>query len=410
MQVLLTTIGSRGDVQPVLALALELRALGHRPRLCAAPNFRVWVESFGLDFFPNGPDLHKMTGGSVPGKPVLPSSEQLQQLAVQMIRDQFDTIAWAAAGCDLIVAAGALQIATRSIAEAQNIPYVFAAYCPAVLPSAIYPPPKTGGSHSFALSEAENLQLWKENEAEFNARFRAVLNDERAKAGLSQVLSVREHIFRDRPWLAADPVLAPAAPSAGMEVVQTGAWMLSDPTDLPDELEEFLASGLPPVYLGFGSMRAFEQTGRVLVEAARSLGLRSVLSQGWANLIWEDAGKDWISIAEVNHKKLLPRVAAVVHHGGAGTTTAAAQAGKPQVIIPNHYDQFYWAHRVDELGVGVQGPVRDDLSVEALAVALDKSLRPEVAGRAQALAGRMEQHGAHLAAERLANFMHPDRG
>ena len=145
MQVLLSSIGSRGDVQPILALALELRALGHGTRLCVAPNFKAWIESYGLECAPIGPDLKKLTGGSVPGKPVLPSSEQLQQMAVQMVRGQFQVIAEAARDCDLIVAAGALQIATRSIAEVQKIPYVFAAYCPAILPSPHYPPPKTGG-------------------------------------------------------------------------------------------------------------------------------------------------------------------------------------------------------------------------------------------------------------------------
>src|SRR5215207_97093 len=217
MQVLLSSIGSRGDVQPIVALGLELQALGHRARLCVAPNFKEWIESYGLECIPIGPDLKKMTGGTVPGKPVLPSPEQLQGLADQMVRGQFQIIAGAARGCDLIVAAGALQIATRSIAEAQNIPYVFAAYCPAVLPSSKYPPPKMGGHYSHSLSETENEQLWKEDEQDFNRRFGATLNEERAKAGLGPVTSVQRHMFTDRPWLAADPALAPAFPLTGME-------------------------------------------------------------------------------------------------------------------------------------------------------------------------------------------------
>ena len=196
-----------------------------------------------------------MTGGTVPGKPVLPSPEQLQQLADQMVRGQFQVIGEAARDCDLIVAAGALQIATRSIAEVQKIPYVFAAYCPAVLPSSKYPPPEMGGHYSFSLSEAENEQLWKENEQSFD-RFGAVLNEERAKIGQGPVSSVQRYMFTDRPWLAADPALAPAFPLSGMQVVQTGAWMVSDQTALPDELEEFLVEGAPPVYLGFGSMQS----------------------------------------------------------------------------------------------------------------------------------------------------------
>ena len=401
MHVLLSSIGSRGDVQPVLALALELQALGQRARLCVAPNFKEWIESYGVECIPIGPDLKKLTGGSVPGKPVLPSNEQLQQLAIQAVRGQFQVIAEAARGCDLIVAGGALQIATRSIAEMQKVPYVFAAYCPAILPSPKYPPPKTGGHYSYSLAEAVNQQLWKENEEEFNMRFGATLNEERAKAGLGPVTSVQPHIFTDRPWLAADPALAPAFPLAGMEVVQTGAWMFSEPAALPDDLEEFLANGAPPIYLGFGSMRASEQTGRMLMEAARALGLRLILSRGWANFTPNDTGNDCLSIGDVDHEKLFPRVAAIVHHGGAGTTTAAARAGRAQVIIPHNYDQFYWAHRVQQLGVGVSGPTRDDLTLDTLVQALREGLQPEVTARAQALAGRIELHGARIAAERL---------
>ncbi|HLO18324.1 MAG TPA: glycosyltransferase [Anaerolineales bacterium] len=405
MQVLLSSIGSRGDVQPIVALGLELQALGHRARLCVAPNFKEWIESYGLECIPIGPDLKKMTGGTVPGKPVLPfSKEQLQQLADQMVRGQFQVIGEAARGCDLIVAAGALQIATRSIAEAQNIPYIFVAYCPAVLPSSKYPPPKMSGHYSHSLSEAENEQLWREDEESFD-KFGAALNEERAKIGQGPVTNVQRYMFTDRPWLAADPVLAPAFPLAGMEVVQTGAWMISEETPLPDEIEEFLAAGAPPVYLGFGSMRASDQTAPVLIEAARALGLRSILSQGWAGLTPGDMGpaNDCLSIGDVNHGKLFPRVAAIVHHGGAGTTATAARAGTAQVIIPHNYDQFYWAHRVQQLGVGVSGPLRDDITVENLAQALRAALQPEMTRRAREVEGRIELHGARLAAERLTN-------
>lgn len=407
MQVLLSTIGSRGDVQPILALGLELQARGHHARLCVAPNFKEWIESYGLECIPIGPDLKKMTGGTVPGKPVLPSQEQLQAMADQMVRGQFSVIGEAARDCDVIVAAGALQIATRSIAEAHNIPYIFAAYCPAVLPSTNYPPPshgnaahKTDGLYPHSLSASENEQLWKDNEEDFN-KFAPVLNEERAKLGLPPVTGVQRHMFTDHPWLAADPVLAPAFPLSGMEVFPTGAWMLSDPARLPDELEKFLADGPPPVYLGFGSMRASDQTSRLLIDAARALGLRSILSQGWANLTPSDMGDDCLSIGEVDHAKLFPRVAAVVHHGGAGTTSTTARAGTAQVIIPHNYDQFYWAHRIQHLGIGVSGPLRDDITVDLIAQALREALQPEVTRRAQEVADRMELHGARIAAECL---------
>ncbi|HUI89818.1 MAG TPA: glycosyltransferase [Anaerolineales bacterium] len=403
MKILLSSIGSRGDVQPILALGLELRALGHEARLCVAPNFKEWIESYGIECTPIGPDLRKMTGGTVSGKPVLPSKELLQRLADESVRTQFQVITEAAGGCDLLLAAGALQIATRSVAEVMKIPYVFAAYCPAVLPSSKYPPPKTGGHYLYSLSESENLQLWKQNEAEFDARFGATLNEERKKVGLGPVPSVRSYVFADRPWLAADPVLAPSYPDADMQIFQTGAWFLPDLTKLPDKLQAFLADGAPPVYFGFGSMRASDQTSRVFIQAARALGLRSIISQGWANLELIDDAKDCIAIGDVNHEKLFPHAAAIVHHGGAGTTSTAARAGKAQVIIPHNYDQFYWAHRVQQLGMGISGPRRDDLTVDSLVGALRGCLRPAVSSRAQTLASRIELRGAQIAARQLIN-------
>jgi vancomycin aglycone glucosyltransferase len=271
------------------------------------------------------------------------------------------------------------------------------------LPSPKYPPPKTGGRYSFSLSEADNEQLWIGNEQDFNARFGAVLNEERVKLGLDPVQSVRDTMFTDHPWLAADLALAPAYSPAGLEIVQTGAWILPDHSPLPPDLENFLARGAAPIYLGFGSLRASEQAGQIVIESARRLGLRAILQQGFANPTPGSTGDDYIWIGDINYEKLLPRVAAIVHHGGAGTTTAAARAGIAQVIIPHHYDQFYFAHRIQQLGVGVEGSMRDDLNVDALAQALSACLQPEVTARAQALAGRIELHGARIAAQRLAN-------
>ena len=209
------------------------------------------------------------------------------------------------------------------------------------------------------------------------------------------------HIFTQHPWLAADAVLSPAAPSAELPITQTGAWLLPSDAALPDSLERFLGSGEPPLYFGFGSMRATPQTSRVLVEVARALGRRAVISQGWGNLDVIDAGADCISIGDVDHAKLFPRVAAVVHHGGAGTTTVAAGVGSPQVLVPHLYDQHYWASRVRRLGIGIAGPIAARLTVDALAGALRQCLRPDVAMRARALASRIELRGARLAAERL---------
>jgi len=400
MRVLISSIGSRGDVQPILALALELRSLGHEPRLCVAPNFKEWVESFGVACVPIGPDLKKLTAGS---KPFKVSPAQRRQFAALAVHSQFPVLTDAARGCDVLVAGGVLQFAMRSIAESLQIPYVFAAYCPAVLPSPNHPPPKMDKRYSQSLPAVVNRLLWRRDDRNWNELFGAALNEERTKTGLPAVAGVRDHIFTDRPWLAADAALAPLMSTPSLQVVQTGAWFLRDDSALPHELQNFLAQGEAPLYFGFGSMRAEEQTGRVLIEAARAVKRRAIVSQGWGNLTLIDEGTDCISIGDVSHEKLFTRVAAVVHHGGAGTTAAAARAGRAQVIVPHHYDQFYWAHRVRKLGVGASGPARKRLSLAALVSALRESLRPETTERAQALARRMEHNGARIAAQRLVS-------
>lgn len=373
--------------------------MGHKARVCAAPNFQSWVESFGVGFHPIGPDLEKWTAMPMPA--TLPTPEQRQQLARMTVVDQFRVVAEAAQGCDLMVAGGMLQTAGRSIAESLDIPYVYVAYAPVTLPSPNHPPAKMGVAYSQTLPAEENRKLWLEEEQSFNELFGAAINEQRAALGLAPVSSVTRYITTEQPWLAADPVLGPAGTPIDMTITQTGAWFLSDPADLPEPLEAFLEAGEPPVYFGFGSMRASEQTGDIMVEAARALGRRAILSQGWAGLSVKDAGDDCISIGGVNHEKLLARVAAVVHHGGAGTTTAAARAGKPQVVVPRSYDQFYWAHRVQTLGVGVSGFTAENLTVDGLVAALQEALKPEAADCTAELAGRIQLNGARIAAERL---------
>jgi len=206
-------------------------------------------------------------------------------------------------------------------------------------------------------------------------------------------------MFTRRPWLAADPVLGPAAAAEGdIEVLQTGAWFLAERGSLPEEVEAFLTSGSPPIYLGLGSMRASSDTGRVLVEAARALGLRSILSRGWADLEPPDPGPDCLLVDDIAHEALFPRVAAIVHHGGAGTTSAAARAGRPQVVVPHLYDQPYWAHRVQQLGIGVSGPSRGELSATMLAAALRECMSSGIIQRARDFPQRIDRHGAQRAA------------
>jgi vancomycin aglycone glucosyltransferase len=398
MRVVISSIGSRGDVQPILALAVELAALGHGATLCVAPNFKGWVESFGIECVPLGPDLRELVRRGAGARRNRAARARLRNSVPESVAEQFAVLAEATQGCDLVVAAGALQTAARSIAESVEIPYVYATYCPCTLPSPRHPPPMV---RTQSLPTFVNRLLWCSAEWGSNRIFREPVNRQRAKLGLSPVTSVSRHVTTERPWLAADAILAPANANGGIEVTQTGAWFLDDSAELPDDLERFLDDGEPPIYFGFGSMGSPVAATELLVEAARSVGRRIIVSRGWAELALQDDGIDAFSIGDVNHAKLFPRIAAIVHHGGAGTTTAAARAGTPQVVIPHIYDQHYWAHRVELLGIGAASPAASRPSAHTLARSLRECLQTDTVAAAQRIAGRMELHGARIAAEKL---------
>ncbi|WP_239470664.1 glycosyltransferase [Archangium violaceum] len=392
VRVLLSGIGTRGDVQPIVALAVELRERGHDVRLCVPPNFLDWVGGFGFDATPIGIAMREPRGGSAG---TVPTPEQMREMVRHLVTNQFDVIASAMEGCELIVGGGAHQYAVRSIAESRGIPSVVALYAPVVLPSPDHAPGGEPGGDPVA-----NMQRWADESRAWDQRFLELVNDNRRRLGLAPLSDVLNHVLSDEPWLAADPTLGPLPSTPGMRVVQTGAWILADEEPLEPALEEFVAAGAPPVYVGFGSMPADQAAGRTVVEAVRSVGRRVVLSRGWAELSLSDDADDVIAIGDVNQQALFPRVAAVVHHGGAGTTTTAARAGVPQVLVPMFSDQPYWGSRVRALGLGASVP-RAELSVDSVASALRVALEPRVANRAAALAGDVKGDGAAVAARLL---------
>ena len=232
-------------------------------------------------------------------------------------------------------------------------------------------------------------------------RLATALNFHRASLGLAPVSDVRSYIFTDQPWLAADPTLGPWPDPADQAVFQTGAWILPDERPLSPELETFLEAGEPPVYFGFGSIRAPRrpEPSDDRSRRARSAAARSFLAGGPSSSLVDDA-PDCLSIGEVNQQALFKRVAAVVHHGGAGTTTAAARAGAPQVVIPQHYDQHYWAQRVHQLGIGT-AHAPGTPTTDSLTSALERTLQPDVAARARSIATAVRGDGALVAARRL---------
>ncbi|WP_262267130.1 MULTISPECIES: glycosyltransferase [Microvirga] len=399
MRVLLSTYGSRGDVQPLVALGLALQSRGVEP-LVSAPADAEFVGVLEREGLPMAPAFMPVRQWIAQAKQ---SGLKLPELATKMVPAQYEAIAAAAEGCDAIVATGLFPsvAAAQSVAEKLGIHFSWAAFCPLMVPSPHHPPMEyPGWPHPPGLTD--NLALWAFNAQAKNALFGQAVNTHRAAIDLPPLDNVRDHVFTHRPWLASDPVLSPWRPTDLTDAVQTGAWILSDSRPLPAELEAFLASGEPPVYVGFGSMamHAAEDPARVAIEAVRAQGRRVILGRGWANLALIDDQEDCFVVGEVNQQALFARVAAVVHHGGAGTTTAAARAGAPQVVVPQVADQPYWARRVTELGIGAAHEGSNPRTGSLLAP-LKTALAPETSERAAAIAGTVRHDRAMVAAELL---------
>jgi vancomycin aglycone glucosyltransferase len=408
MRVLLSTYDSRGGIEPLAALGVQLQRRGVGAVVCAPPDWAGRLAEVGVPMVPVGAPVRQLVHGDKP-----PSREDVARRIDELLAAWFDRVATVAEDCDVVVTSGLVPAVAgaRSVAEKLGIPSVHVSYCPIFIPSPRHRPnPLPGRSVPADVTDPELLnELDIEN---YNLVFGPVINKHRVANGLAPVDNVRDYVFGRQPWLAADPVLAPWPEEGGRDVVQTGAWAMPDQRPLPAELDKWLSAGPEPVYVSFGSMRAPHDVARLAIGAIRGQGRRVLIGRGWAELAPIDDLDDCFAIGEVNQQALFRRVAAVIHHGGAGTTTTATQAGVPQIVVPQWADQPYFARRVAALGVGAgigagaggghdgPTPAAGSLS-EALATVLD----PRTRQRAAAVAGTIRTDGAAVAAERLSSLV-----
>ncbi|MDY0812217.1 glycosyltransferase [Kitasatospora purpeofusca] len=410
MRVVLSTYGSRGDVEPLVGLAVRLRDLGADVRLCAPPDeeFAARSAALGVPLVPVGDPVRALVTGAAQAPTDFPTR------VARLTAASYEAVLGQTAEGGAVVATGLFPSAAgaRAAAEKAGARFVYAGLQPTALPSPHHPPFRYPGRPA-PPEGAGNAELWELDVESMNALFGGAVNAHRASVGLPTVANVRDHVLTERPWLATDPTLGPWRLPAGLDVVQTGAWLLPDPRPLPAGLTAFLDAGQPPVYVGFGSMpmRGSEDVARLAVEQAGAAGHRVVVGRGWADLSGgaePPGGKgggaagpgDCFVVGEVNHQALFARVAAVVHHGGAGTTAAAARAGAPQLVVPQIVDQPYWAARVAELGIGA---VHDTAvpTAGSVAAALRVVLSPQTRDRAAAVAAGIRTDGAEVAARLL---------
>jgi UDP:flavonoid glycosyltransferase YjiC (YdhE family) len=393
MRIAIQTLGTRGDVQPYLALALALRAAGHHVQMAAPGQFEALVGQRGIDFAalprefldlletPEGKAAMAGRGGFNAGFRLL---KHFRPIGRRLLSAQ-----WQAARSfapDLIVH-HPKAIAAPHIAERLGCPAVLASPLPGFTPTADFASPllpfRSAGpfnrmSHSLMAGSGDFL-------------FRSAIAEWR----VTELDLPRRASKRAEPRLtlyAYSPGVVPRPADWGPGVVVTGYWFLDDDTGWapPPDLAEFLAGGEPPVYVGFGSVPGIapaELTG-IVAESLARLGRRGLLATGGGALAVGE-GRHLHFIDHAPHDRLFPLVAACVHHGGAGTTAASLRAGKPTVICPFFGDQPFWARRVAELGAGPAPLKRSSLSSDSLAAAIAATRDPSIIATARELGVRI---------------------
>lgn len=381
MRIAILALGTRGDVQPYIALGEGLRAAGHAVILVSHEDYEGLITVHGLDFksvrgnVQNFAESDEMRALLEKGNFIAitrRTAAEARRAAVQWAEDAFA----ACQDAELIIAGlGGLYIGI-ALAEKLSIPFLQAYLVPftptAAFPGVLLPQglSRLGGGFSRISHELVRQVMWQSYRSADNASRRVL---DLPPAPLSGPLGGDS--LKKQPILYGfSPSVIPKPAEWGEDKHVTGFWFLNSSTDWepPAELLQFLEDGPPPVYVGFGSMSARnpEETARLVIQALAQTQQRAILLSGWSGLRASEMPDTVLMIKTVPHDWLFPRVSAVVHHGGVGTTAAGLRAGAPSVIIPFFGDQPFWGHRVAQLGVGPQPIPRKRLTVELLASAL----------------------------------------
>jgi sterol 3beta-glucosyltransferase len=344
--------GTRGDVQPYVALALGLQDQGHEVTLAANAEMRALVAAYGVPFHPLSADFLAYAETSegrkaLNGRP-LAATRRLKTATAPMIRRMLDD-AWDAAQDTDAIVYHPKTLAGPHLAERLGVPAVVGGAVPMLSPTTAFPVP---GIKPRTLGRLGNKLSWKLAGAAANT-YRSVVDEWRREV---LDLPAAPHGTRDvapdgtpllKLYAYSEHVLARPA-DWGADTVVTGYWTLPAPPGWePDSaLTSFLAAGPPPVYVGFGSMP--QDDPRAIAEQVAA-GLRKAGRRGIVAGL-PVTGDDMLEIRDVPHAWLFERVSAVVHHGGAGTTGAGLRAGRPTVIFPQAVDQPFWARAVHAIG------------------------------------------------------------
>ncbi|MEU9622991.1 MULTISPECIES: glycosyltransferase [unclassified Streptomyces] len=420
--------GSRGDIQPYLALAYALNQAGHTSVLAGPRRFGPFAAEYGVEFAPLNDemmDLHARRDVQEilmnNDRPTPEQTKLRETIAKELMPRLYPIILremWEAAadGADIVVYTHSSRQATHQIAERLGVPHVLAPLYPHFVPSRDYPAgvglspsPDNLADHE----RAERQPLDPLSHSLITA-WRAETLGLPPRAGW---LDFRHHVDG-----TPTPVIHGFSPHVLKHsedwpewVHTTGFWSLpaSASWQPPEDLQRFLENGEPPVFVGFGSMRGLEpeDVGRTVLEAVRNTGNRALVVEGWGGIKITESADDVYVAHDVPYDWLFPRVKAAVHAGGTGTHNAALLAGIPQVTCPFHREQLMWAEYLHELGVAPAPIQLRDLTTEALSAAIRSATTdPSVARRVAELAEKVGGDDGCGTAVRILEKVHANHG
>jgi UDP:flavonoid glycosyltransferase YjiC (YdhE family) len=416
MRIAIVATGSRGDVEPYVALGKGLNKAGYSVRLITHQNFGTLVKSNGLDFWSiesNVQDIaqSKEMSERIEKGSFLSVMAQMKKEAERGAINMAETGLDACKDADLILAGvGGLYVGI-DLAEKFNLPLVQAYYIP-FLPTKAYPSflfaklPSLGG-YANRLSHHIVRQIMWQSFKSADKKARKILGLPNAPFwGPYKNKRLKDSLVL---YGVSPQVIEPAA-DAGTNVCTTGHWFLEPEPDWqpPQELVDFIEAGPAPVYVGFGSMSSKnpKQTTDLILEAFKETKQRAIMLSGWGGLDKKGLPDSVFMVDSVPFSWLFPRMAAVVHHGGAGTTALGLRAGVPSIIIPFFADQPFWGSKVAKLGAGPKPIPRRKLTAKRLAESIEMALTDQTLRQNAAKIGSAirSENGVKCAVELIQKY------
>ncbi|XP_019154904.1 PREDICTED: sterol 3-beta-glucosyltransferase UGT80B1-like [Ipomoea nil] len=398
LKIAVLVVGTRGDVQPFLAMAKRLQEFGHSVRLATHANFRDFVKSAGVDFYPLGGDPRVLAGYMARNKGLIPSTPGEITVQRKQLKAIIESLLPACTEADLetgqpfraqAIIANPPAYGHVHVAEALGVPlHIFFTmpWTPTYeFPHAFARVPKSAG-YWLSYIVVDLLIWWG---------IRSYINDFRKKklnlppiAYFSMYYGSISHLPTGYLW---SPHVVPKPQDWGPQVDVVGYCFLNLGSNYqpPEAFTQWIQRGSKPIYIGFGSMplEDSKKTTDIILEALKVTGQRGIIDQGWGGLgTLPEIPETVYTLSDCPHDWLFLQCSAVVHHGGAGTTAAGLRAGCPTTIVPFFGDQFFWGDRLHQKGLGPPPIPISQLTVEGLSEAIRFMLQPEVKSRVMELA------------------------